>query len=92
MTSDKLVRAIDLALDFLKLNKLCSAMEDDEAFYLTGCKDNGEPYYCPTVCRVEKNTLECSLFLHTDPRWYEPKKPVPFPDERKNVFVESKDF
>lgn len=88
MTSEDILYAVDTSLQFLRVNKLCKIFEDDNAYYLTGCGDNGEVLYVPVICRVDKKTREHSRLSHTDPEFWTPKRFLPFPPERKNIFIE----
>lgn len=90
MTS-QIESAIDKALETLKLNRLCRAVEDEEAFYFTGCGDNGEPIFGAATCCVFKNTMECEPVYHDNPCWGTPKKTAKIPDTRKTVFVERRE-
>ncbi len=83
-----LIKAIDIALKTLELNKLCRAVEDDEAYYFTGCGDNGEPIFGCACCQVEKKSLRCTVFYHDDPDWETPKTAVSIPHSRKSVNIE----
>ena len=87
-----LVEAIDIALETLELNKLCRAVEDDEAYYFTGCGDNGEPIFAATTVRVYKDTLKCEPCYYTDKCWNSPKSEVAIPKERQSVFIERKEI
>lgn len=89
---NNLLEAIDTALQFLGLNKLCRAVEDVQAWYFTGCGDNGEPLFTEAACRVDKKTLECTRAPHGDPCWATPKKPVEIPAERRGVFTRRKEL
>lgn len=91
MSSDNLIKAIDAALDMLGLNRICRAVEDDKAYYFTGCGDNGERIRGCACCCVEKGTLKCRPCYYDDPCWNTPKTIVEIPEERKSVFIEPED-
>ena len=88
MMSSNVIRAIDAALTMLKLNKLCFAAEDNEAYYFTGCGDNGERICGEAACRVDKKTFASEPCYHTSSYWNTQKKKVEIPKERKSVFIE----
>ena len=88
MTSNELLHAVDVALEFLKLNKLCSVSEDDSAYYFTGCTDDGFGYTGGASCRVEKGTFKCEYRYVGDKYWNKTSaKKLPFPPERSDVFM-----
>lgn len=84
--SEKTTAAIDAALQFLGLNKLRSAYEDVNAYYFTGCGNNGETIYAEVTCRVDKATLECSIDK-TPPTEFAKKKAIIMPKEREDVLI-----
>jgi hypothetical protein len=88
MTLSELNKAIDVALKTLRVNKLCYIGEDDEAYYMTGCGDNGEPLYTGCCCRVVKATLRGEICHHTSPYLETPKKKLKPPEDKKDVFME----
>lgn len=87
MTLLNLTRAIDIALGFLEAKKLCYAAEDADAYYLTACGDNGEPYNCPACCRVDKKTGQARMCYHDDPAWGIEKKELRFPKDRLGIYI-----
>lgn len=84
----ELSKAIDVALKTLGVNKLCYIGEDDEAYYMTGCGDNGEPLYISGCCRVIKETLQGDFCHHTSPYLATEKKKIEPSEDRKDVFIE----
>lgn len=87
MTLYSLTQAIDVALAFLKAKKLCHAVEDDEAYYITMCSDSGEPIHAPCTCRVDKKSLNVRMCYFNDPAWKKPKTEIQFPAERLDCYV-----
>lgn len=92
MTSYDTTKAIDKALQTLGLNKLCYAVEDTEAYYFTGCGDNGDPIFGGGSCKVFKGSFNSEFCYHDDPCWETPKTKVQIPDDRKEVFIEQKEL
>ncbi len=92
MTSKtELILAIDAALKTLGLSKIFYAVEDDDAYYFTGCADDGERIRANTTCRVNKDTLISDICYHDDACWQTEKTEVKFPKERKDVFIKLKE-
>jgi len=81
MTSYNLTQAVDVALAFTKAKKFCLAKEDDNAYYITVCGDNGEPIHAPCTCRVDKKELTVRMCYRGDHDNGTKKKEVRIPDD-----------
>ena len=85
-----LISAIDAALSELRLNKICHAVEDEDAYYFTGCSDNGEGFTGGACVSVDKGTMLCQHCAHDDPCWNTPKRKIEIPKERSDVFMKQR--
>ena len=92
MSNKNVVKAIEAGLDLLKVNKICYLSEDEDAYYMTGCGDDGEMIVGAACCKVDKRTGIAEHCYYDDPAWETPKVAVEVPDERKSVFVELKEM